>query len=328
MSGTFAFSRRWDRTSCYDTCSLTMPRGDLVVRVAKVIGIEVAIPLVPDARLRGTTVRVGLVEAVLQTHGRGEQAMKPTVEALGVGHSFGGRVALADVTFGLNAGTTALVGVNGAGKSTLLRIIAGALEPGAGSIRVLDRDPYRLRERNAALRHVALMPQLAVFPPNMTVVEVVSFIAWMRGLKAQRASHQAMRAIEQVGLGDRAHEKVKRLSGGMVRRVALAQALVSEPDVLLLDEPSTGLDPEQRRIMVRLIQELETTVLFSSHVIEDVADVADRVLVLEEGRLVFDDHLSALEAMGAQATSSSEGQSSGIEAGFLRVVSRDRGNRP
>jgi len=260
-------------------------------------------------------------------HTEDEQAMKSTVETVGIGHSYSGRVALADVTFSLSPGTTALVGVNGAGKSTLLRIIAGALKPGAGSIRLLDRDPYRLRERRTALRHVALMPQLAVFPPNMTVVEVVSFIGWMRGLKAHRASDRAMRVIEQVGLGDRAHEKVKALSGGMVRRVALAQALVSEPDVLLLDEPSTGLDPEQRRIMVRLIQGLETTVLFSSHVIEDVADVADRVLVLEEGRLVFDDNLSALEAMGAQATSSAEGQSSGIEAGFLRVVSRNRGNR-
>ena len=253
--------------------------------------------------------------------------MESTVETVGIGHSYSGRVALADVTFSLSPGTTALVGVNGAGKSTLLQIIAGALKPGAGSTRLLDSDPYRRRERRTALRHVALMPQLTVFPPNMTVVEVVSFIGWMRGLTAHRASDRAMCVIEQVGLGDRAHEKVKSLSGGMVRRVALAQALVSEPDVLLLDEPSTGLDPEQRRIMVRLIQGLETTVLFSSHVIEDVADVADRVLVLEEGRLVFDDNLSALEAIGAQATSSAEGQSSGIEAGFLRVVSRNRGKR-
>jgi ABC-2 type transport system ATP-binding protein len=260
-------------------------------------------------------------------HTEDEQAMNPTVETVGIGHSYGGRVALADVTFSLSPGTTALVGVNGAGKSTLLRIIAGALKPGAGSIRLLDRDPYQPRERKTALRHVALMPQLAMFPPNMTVVEVVSFIGWMRGLKAHRASDRAMHVIEQVGLGNRAHEKVKALSGGMVRRVALAQALVSEPDVLLLDEPSTGLDPEQRRIMVRLIQGLETTVLFSSHVIEDVADVADRVLVLEDGRLVFDDHLSALEAVGAQGTSSSEGPSSGIEAGFLRVLSRNRENR-
>ena len=93
--------------------------------------------------------------------------------------------------------------------------------------------------------------------------------------------------IEQVGLSARADEQLKRLSGGMVRRVALAQALVSEPDVLLLDEPSTGLDPEQRRGMVSLIRELGSTVLFSSHVVEDVKDVAQRVLVLEEGRLLF-----------------------------------------
>jgi len=248
-----------------------------------------------------------------------------TVVAAAIGHAYGGRVALTDVTFSLSDGTTALVGVNGAGKSTLLRILAGALKPGAGSIRIVSSDPYRLRERGAALRCVALMPQLVTFPPNMTVVEVVSFIGWLRGLKQHRATSRAIRVIEQVGLGDRAHEKVKRLSGGMLRRVALAQALVSEPDVLLLDEPSTGLDPEQRRIMVRLVKELDTTVLFSSHVIEDVEDVAERVLVLESGRLLFDGYLSALEAIGRAAVDSSDGKTSGVEAGFLRVISQGRG---
>lgn len=248
------------------------------------------------------------------------------VDAATIGHAYGGRVALADVTFSLGPGTTALVGVNGAGKSTLLRVIGGALKPDSGSIRILGGDPYRFRERKAALRHVALMPQVATFPPNMTVVEVVSFIGWLRGLKQHRATQRALYVVEQVGLGDRAHDKIKRLSGGMARRVALAQALVSEPDVLLLDEPSTGLDPEQRRIMIRLIKGLDTTVLFSSHVIEDVQDVAERVLVLEAGQLVFDDHLSALETIGVQAVGSSEKQASGIEAGFLRVVSRARGH--
>jgi ABC-2 type transport system ATP-binding protein len=253
--------------------------------------------------------------------------VETAVVAVSIGHAYGDRVALADVSFSLSPGTTALVGVNGAGKSTLLRVLGGGLKPDSGSLCILGENPYRFRERSAALRHVALMPQTAVFPPNMTVVEVVSFIGWLRGLKQHRATERAKRVVEQVGLGDRAHEKIKQLSGGMVRRVALAQALVSEPDVLLLDEPSTGLDPEQRRIMVRLIKELDTAVLFSSHVIEDVLDVAERVLVLEEGRLVFDDLVSALESIGAQTTHASEGQASGIEAGFLRVVSRDRGNR-
>jgi len=250
-----------------------------------------------------------------------------TVEAATIGHAYGGRVALADVTFSLSPGTTALVGVNGAGKSTLLRIMGGALKPDSGSIRILANDPYRFRERKAALRQVALMPQVATFPPNMTVIEVVSFIGWLRGLKQHRATQRAMLVIGQVGLGDRAQDKIKALSGGMARRVALAQALVSEPDVLLLDEPSTGLDPEQRRIMIRLIKGLDTTVLFSSHVVEDVQDVAQRVLVLEAGHLVFDDHLSALEAIGVHEVGSSEGRASGIEAGFLRVVSQARGQR-
>lgn len=250
--------------------------------------------------------------------------METTVDAAGISHAYGDRVALDEVSFSLSRGTTALVGVNGAGKSTLLQVLAGALKPDSGTVGIMGKNPYALRERRAALPHVALMPQVAAFPPNMTVLEVVSHIGWLRGLKQRDASLRAARVVEQVGLDDRADDRMKRLSGGMARRVALAQALVSAPDVLLLDEPSTGLDPEQRRIMVRLIKGLESTVLFSSHVIEDVQDVAERVLVLEGGRLLFDDHLQALEAVGADTSAAAPDSGSVIEAGFLRVVSRTR----
>ena len=226
----------------------------------------------------------------------------PAVEVLDVAHSYGDRAALDGVSLTLERGTTALIGVNGSGKSTLLSILAGALEPGSGSVRVMGLDPYRFRQRRAALPHVALMPQQAAFPANMTIREVVGFIGWARGLGRNRARSRAD-----------------------VVRVALAQALVSEPDVLLLDEPSTGLDPEQRRGMVSLIRELGSTVLFSSHVVEDVKDVAQRVLVLEEGRLLFSGTVGELEALAAPTADGADRAGSDIEAGLMKLLADERG---
>lgn len=217
-----------------------------------------------------------------------------------------------------------MIGVNGAGKSTLLSILAGALRPGSGGVQVLGLDPFRASQRRAVLPHVALMPQQASFPANMTIREVVGFIGWARGMSTRGARERADVVIGQVGLTARAGEQVKGLSGGMVRRVALAQALVSEPDVLLLDEPSTGLDPEQRRTMVTLIKDIDCTVLFSSHVVEDVKDVAQRVLVLEEGTVLFDGTVGELEAVAPGGDGTGRAGSD-IEAGFMKLVADERG---
>lgn len=150
------------------------------------------------------------------------------------------------------------------------------------------------------------MPQTARFPGGMTALEVVEYLTWMRGVPARTARARARRALDRVLLGDRADTKVKHLSGGMVRRIALAQAIAAEPAVLLLDEPSTGLDPEQRRTMVELIaqidRELETTVLLSSHVMEDVTDVAARVVVLDAGRIVFTGSVAQLSQQAPTGT--------------------------
>jgi ABC-2 type transport system ATP-binding protein len=168
------------------------------------------------------------------------------------------------------------------------------------------------------------MPQSATFPAGMTALEVVAHIGWMRGLSHRQARLQSHEALEMVDLSSRASTCMKQLSGGMARRVALAQALVSGPDVILLDEPSTGLDPEQRRIMIRLVQRLDATVLFSSHVLEDVEDVADRVLVLDDGRLLFDDVMTALAHAGEAGPGADIVTAADIESGFLSLVTRSR----
>lgn len=236
-----------------------------------------------------------------------------------VSHSYRDNVALSSVSVDLTDGVCALVGVNGAGKTTLLTAASGGLRPTGGTIAVDGHDIYSRSTRRHALGKVALMPQIATFPGNMTVREVVEYLTWMRGARARDARLAAEDAISRVLLTDRATKRISTLSGGMVRRVCLAQAIAAGSDVLLLDEPSTGLDPEQRRVMVELLGHLSGTVLLSSHVMEDVTDLAERVLVLDAGELVFDGTVADLEAL-APATD----QRRAAEAGFLAVLTGRR----
>jgi ABC-2 type transport system ATP-binding protein len=164
------------------------------------------------------------------------------------------------------------------------------------------------------------MPQELRFPGNFTALEVVEYLTWMRGCPSRSARTRARMALGFVGLGGRMRSKMGELSGGMVRRVGLAQALAAEPEVLLLDEPSTGLDPEQRRIMVDLLSQLEGCVLLSSHVMEDVTEAAQRVLVLHEGQLAFDGDIVALQSHAPTGTPTGRT----AEGGFLQIVSKRR----
>lgn len=243
--------------------------------------------------------------------------LEPLCAALrGVSHTYASdRQALHDVNLQLRTGVTALVGVNGAGKSTLLSILAGSLRPTAGSVLIGGTDLFG-RQRRRVIGRVALMPQTLTVPSNLTAWEAVSVIGWMRGLTSHEAAQRADLALEAVGLEDRRGSAIKELSGGMRRRIALAQAIVAEPDVLLLDEPSTGLDPQQRRRMVDIVKELHGTVVFSSHVMEDVVDTASRVLVLHEGRIRFDGSLEQLNAQAPAAASPARRP----EAAFLALI--------
>jgi ABC-2 type transport system ATP-binding protein len=198
--------------------------------------------------------------------------------------------ALRGVSLELGDGITGLLGPNGAGKTTLMRILATVLGPDAGELRLLGRDPGQASERPAIRRALGYMPQEPGFHPRFTAFEFVDYIAILKEHAERRERHDEVRRVLAVtGLTDVAGRRVRALSGGMRRRLALAQALIGDPRLLILDEPTAGLDPEQRLRFRELISGLgeDRAILLSTHQTEDVAAVCSRVVVLAAGARVF-----------------------------------------
>ena len=197
------------------------------------------------------------------------------------------RPAVAIDELDLTTGPVGLVGVNGAGKSTLMRTLAGARRPQEGNVAVDDEALYGRRRRRVVQR-IGFMPQEVQFPGELSVAQVLDYVGWLRGMSSARSSARRKQVLGAVDLQDHGDSRVKSLSGGMRRRLALASAMLSEPDVLLLDEPTTGLDPAQRAGVRSIISDLgaHTLTIMSSHVMEDVASVTTRVVVLHEGRVL------------------------------------------
>ncbi len=207
-----------------------------------------------------------------------------TVEVSGLRKSYGETEAVRGVDFEIGAGEVfALLGPNGAGKTTTVEILEGFRERDAGEVRVLGVDPQRaggdFRERIG----VVLQNAEPVYPV-LTVAEVVRLFAGY-----YRRSRDAAEVIELVGLGDKRRERVRALSGGQRRRLDLALALVGDPEVLFLDEPTTGFDPAARRVAwetIRRLGSLGKTILLTTHYLEEAERLADRVAVINAGRIV------------------------------------------
>jgi ABC-2 type transport system ATP-binding protein len=208
------------------------------------------------------------------------------VEAHLVEKRFGRTQAVAGVSFSAEPGITGFLGPNGAGKTTLLRMLATVLAPDAGRLRLLGQDPTRSGQRLAVRRRLGYMPQEPGFHRNFTAFEFVDYVAILKEVTDRRARHAAVRqAIALVGLDKVAGKKIRALSGGMRRRVALAQALLGEPDLLVLDEPTAGLDPEQRLRFRETVSRLgeDRVVILSTHQTEDVAALCQQVVVMNRG---------------------------------------------
>jgi ABC-2 type transport system ATP-binding protein len=215
----------------------------------------------------------------------------------GIGKRFGRSPALAGVDLRLSPGITGLLGPNGAGKTTLLRILATALAANEGEARVLGQDPTTVAGRVAIRRRLGYLPQAAGFPRGFTAFGFVDYMAILKEWADRQPRHtEVRRVLDQVDLGDVATKRVHALSGGQQRRVLLAQALLGELEFLVLDEPTTGLDPAQRarlRDILSTAGETRTLVL-STHQTEDVAALCERVIVLDGGRIHFDGSVADL----------------------------------
>jgi ABC-2 type transport system ATP-binding protein len=205
---------------------------------------------------------------------------------------YGTTDVVADVNLRIRPGVTGLLGPNGAGKTTLMRMLATVLAPTDGCMSLLGLNPHDAGERTQLRRRLGYMPQEPGFHRQFTAFEFVDYVAILKEMADARARHREVRRVlERVGLGDVAGRRIRKLSAGMRQRVALAQALLGEPDLLVLDEPSSALDPEQRMRFRELVSELGDDgriVLVSTHQTDDVAALCERVIVLQDGRATFD----------------------------------------
>ena len=215
----------------------------------------------------------------------------PTVQLRNVSKSFKGTTALDGVTLDLQQGVVGLLGPNGAGKTTLLRILATVLGADAGSVRILGHDPTQGAQRTEIRRRLGYLPQELGYPRGFTAYGFVDYMAVLKEWDEPGPRRQQVRtSLDKVGLTDLSTKRIRALSGGQRRRVGLAQALLGEPQFLVLDEPTTGLDPEQRVLLRQVLAEAgrTATVLVATHQTEDVAALCERVVVLDGGTVRFD----------------------------------------
>ena len=221
----------------------------------------------------------------------------PIITTSGLQFAYGDIVALAGVDLEVPPGRVGLVGANGAGKTTLLKLLLGILPPAAGSIGVLGRpvpgDLLGVRSR------VGFMPESDCLPPDQTAADFVAYAAELAGLPVRAARQRASDVLTLVGLHEERFRYLKEFSTGMLQRAKLAQAIVHDPDLVLLDEPTAGLDPEGREEMLGLVIRLEEYGIhsvLSSHVLTDIERTCDWVVMLDGGRVLRSGPLIELSA--------------------------------
>jgi ABC-2 type transport system ATP-binding protein len=222
-------------------------------------------------------------------------AADATVEVSDLSVWFGPKVALSELSCSFGPGVTGLLGPNGAGKTTLMRAMTGLLGPNTGTVRVTGRDP---RADRSVQRSLALVPEDEAVPPGLTARQLVRYVARLHGVRDPAAADAS---LATVGLSDVADRRVGGFSKGMRQRTKVAAALVTDPTVLVLDEPLNGADPVQRAHLIDLFRHLGAegrTVIVSSHVLHEVERLAERQIVLLRGRLAAaGDHRAIRDAM-------------------------------
>lgn len=240
---------------------------------------------------------------------------------------YGSKRILSGITVSLGAGTNVILGRNGAGKTTMIRLLAGAAQPADGGIKLGDeRLDLAARSGRKLLQHIGWLPQDFGYPRHMRVIDFIAYAAWLKEVPKARLVSRVADAIAATDLAGHEHQQLRTLSGGQLRRAGLAAAIVADPEVLVLDEPTAGLDPVQRDgfyTLVRRIQETKVVVI-ATHLLEDVEALADRVVVVDAGRVLWEGTPGEL---AATATTSGDDRPAGIDGlrqGFRTVLGAAR----
>ncbi|MET8632537.1 ATP-binding cassette domain-containing protein [Streptomyces sp. NPDC004680] len=236
----------------------------------------------------------------------------------------GRHLAVDGLDLALKAGVHGLLGPNGAGKTTLMRALSTVVKPAGGSLTLLGAQVDGRADLREVRRGLGYLPQQFGFYPPFTVREFVEYMAWLKEVPKAAIPDAVQRAIDRVALTDKADTKMKALSGGTLRRAGIAQAIVNDPELLLLDEPTVGLDPEQRLDFRDLLRDLgaDTCVLVSTHLVEDVVAACTDVILVNEGRLLFQSTPDDLIARGGPG----DAGDSPAERGYSALLRRHRSN--
>jgi len=225
---------------------------------------------------------------------------RAAIEVSSLSKDFGAFTAVSDVSFDVRSGEVlGFLGPNGAGKSTTMKMITGFLAPTQGQIRVagfdVSRNPIEVKRR------IGYLPEGAPAYDDMTATAFLEFIARIRGYRGRERRERVAMAIDKANLGSVAHKPIETLSKGFKRRVGLAQAILHDPPILVMDEPTDGLDPNQKHEVRELIREMakDKAILISTHILEEVDAICDRAIIIAHGSLLFDGTPKQLVAMSS-----------------------------
>lgn len=256
-------------------------------------------------------------------------AGQPMIETVALTKRYGSVVALDGLDVSIPPAAVGLLGANGAGKSTLIKLLLGLIQPTSGGATMLgmdvSRDAAHVRER------VGYMPESDCLPGDVTAADFVAHMAEMSGLPHRAARQRANDVLYQVGVDEERYRLVRGFSTGMKQRVKLAQAIVHDPQIVFLDEPTNGMDPQGRDEMLRLIQrihnDLGITAIVSSHLLEDIERVCDHVVMVERGRLVAAGRIDELMRGGGDIVVRIDGDPDALAAALATrgLAARTRG---
>jgi len=204
----------------------------------------------------------------------------------GVSKEFKNKLAVNNVNIKLNKGVIGLVGSNGAGKSTLMRMMCGILLPSDGDISFDGISVGDEKYRDV----LGYLPQDFGYYPEFNALDFLMYISSLKGIEPKEAKKKSLLLLEKVGLTDVKNKRIRTFSGGMKQRLGIAQAILNDPKVIILDEPTAGLDPKERVRFRNMIKELgqEAIVLLSTHIVSDIEKIADRIIVIKDGSIIFD----------------------------------------